>query len=70
MRGMKLPISRFGDTPGRAEPTSGEINYPNVLQNLHDKGYRGFVGMEHGISKPGKEGALAALNAYRVIDPK
>ena len=70
MRGMKLPISRFGDTPGRAEPTSGEINYPNVLQHLHDKGYRGFVGMEHGISKPGKEGALAALEAYRAIDPK
>lgn len=61
---------QIGDTPGRKEPGSGEINYPNVLQHVHDKGYRGFVGLEHGTSKPGKEGALAALNAYRVIDPK
>lgn len=61
---------QIGDTPGRKEPGSGEINYPNVLQHVHNKGYRGFVGLEHGISKPGKEGALAALNAYRAIDPK
>jgi len=66
----EIAYIQVGDTPGRAEPTSGEINYPNVLQHLQDKGYRGFVGMEHGISKPGKEGTQAALNAYRVIDPK
>lgn len=66
----EIAYIQVGDTPGRAEPTSGEINYPNVLQHVHDKGYRGFVGMEHGISKPGKEGTLAALNAYRIIDPK
>ncbi|REG92881.1 hydroxypyruvate isomerase family protein [Algoriphagus antarcticus] len=66
----EIAYIQVGDTPGRAEPTSGEINYPNVLQHLHDKGYRGFVGLEHGISKPGKEGTLAALNAYRAIDPK
>ena len=61
---------QMGDTPGRKEPGSGEINFPNVLQHVHDKGYRGFVGLEHGLSKPGKEGALAALDAYRAIDPK
>jgi hydroxypyruvate isomerase len=66
----EIAYIQVGDTPGRAEPTSGEINYPNVLQHLHDKGYRGFVGLEHGISKPGKEGTLVALNAYRSIDPK
>jgi hydroxypyruvate isomerase len=61
---------QIGDTPGRKEPTSGEINFPNVLQHVYKKGYRGFVGMEHGISKPGKNGALDALKAYRLIDPK
>lgn len=61
---------QVGDTPGRDEPTSGEINYPNVLQHVHNKGYRGFVGMEHGTSKPGKEGELATLAAYRAVDPK
>ncbi len=61
---------QLADNPGRKEPTTGEINYVNVLQYLHDKGYRGFMGLEHGTKKPGKEGALAALEAYRVIDPK
>jgi hydroxypyruvate isomerase len=66
----EIAYIQMGDTPGRKEPTSGEINYPNVLRHVYNKGYRGFVGMEHGLSKPGKEGALAALKAYRSIDPK
>lgn len=66
----EIAYIQMGDTPGRNEPTSGEINYPNVLRHVHNKGYRGFVGLEHGISKPGKEGTQAALNAYRSIDPK
>jgi hydroxypyruvate isomerase len=61
---------QVGDTPGRNEPTTGEINFPKVLQHVYDKGYRGFVGLEHGTSKPGKEGELATLAAYRAIDPK
>lgn len=66
----EIAYIQVGDTPGRKEPTSGEINYKNVLQHLHDKGYRGFVGLEHGISRPGKEGELAALAAYRSVDPQ
>lgn len=66
----EIAYIQVGDTPGRNEPTSGEINYWNVLKHVHDKGYRGFVGMEHGTSKPGKEGALATLEAYQEIDPK
>jgi len=65
----EIAYIQIGDTPGRNEPTSGEINYPNVLQHVYDKGYRGFVGMEHGTSKPGKEGELNTLAAYRAIDP-
>lgn len=61
---------QIGDSPGRNEPTTGEINFVNVLQHVHDKGYKGFIGMEHGTKKPGKEGALAALEAYRNVDPK
>lgn len=66
----EIAYIQMGDTPGRNEPTTGEINFPNVLQHVHDKGYRGFVGMEHGTSKPGKEGELATLEAYRRVDPK
>ena len=66
----EIAYIQVGDTPGRKEPTTGEINYPKVLQHVYDKGYRGFVGLEHGTRKPGKEGELAALAAYREVDPK
>jgi hydroxypyruvate isomerase len=65
----EIAYIQIGDTPGRNEPTTGEINFKNVLQHVHNKGYRGFVGMEHNISKPGKEGEAAALKAYRAVDP-
>jgi hydroxypyruvate isomerase len=66
----EIAYFQLGDTPGRKEPGTGEINYKNVLQHIYDKGYRGFLGMEHGLKNPGKEGALAAYKAYRDVDPK
>lgn len=60
---------QIGDTPGRKEPGTGEINYKNVLQHIHNKGYRGFLGLEHGTSMSGKEGAEKVVNAYREVDP-
>ncbi len=65
----EIAYIQMGDTPGRNEPMSGEINYKNVLQHIHDKGYSGFVGLEHGNSVTGKEGALKTLEAYRTVDP-
>ncbi|MEO6288215.1 MAG: TIM barrel protein [Dyadobacter sp.] len=65
----EIAYIQIGDTPGRTEPTTGEINFVNVLQHVADKGYTGFVGMEHKIKKDGAEGELAALKAYRSIDP-
>ncbi len=59
---------QIGDNPGRKEPTTGEINYKNVFKHLYNKGFKGFLGMEHGISKPGKEGEVALLKAYRECD--
>jgi len=35
-----------GDVPGRQEPGTGEINYPNVLSALADAGYEGIVSCE------------------------
>lgn len=66
----EIAYIQMGDTPGRNEPTSGEINFRNALQHVYDKGYRGFVGLEHGTSQPGKEGERTVLEAYRSIDPK
>ncbi|MBL9124062.1 MAG: TIM barrel protein [Planctomycetaceae bacterium] len=57
-----------GDNPGRKEPTTGEINYTNVFKYIHGRGFDGVLGMEHGNSKPGKEGELAVIEAYRQCD--
>lgn len=37
---------QLADHPGRNEPGTGEIHYPRVLKQLHDLGYRGFMGLE------------------------
>jgi hydroxypyruvate isomerase len=60
---------QVGDNPGRKEPTTGEINFANVFANLKKRGYAGIVGMEHGNSKPGVEGEMAVIEAYRTVDP-
>jgi hydroxypyruvate isomerase len=59
---------QMGDNPGRNEPTTGEINYKNVFGHIHSKGFTGILGMEHGNSKPGKEGELAVIAAYAEVD--
>lgn len=57
-----------GDNPGRNEPTTGEINYQNIFRHIYKKGYNGVICMEHGRSKPGKEGEAALIKAYRQVD--
>lgn len=59
---------QIGDNPGRKEPTTGEINYKNVFKHIHEKGFSGILGMEHGNMHPGKEGEAALLEAYRSVD--
>lgn len=64
----EIAYIQLGDNPGRNEPTTGEINYKNVFRHIHAKGYKGIMGMEHGISRPGKEGERALIEAYRACD--
>jgi len=59
---------QIGDNPGRNEPGTGEINYRNIFKHLHGRGFDGVLGMEHGKSKPGKEGEAALIAAYRAAD--
>lgn len=59
---------QIGDNPGRNEPTTGEMNYKNIFKHIYSKGYKGILGMEHGISKPGKEGEEGLIRAYRESD--
>lgn len=64
----EIAYFQIGDNPGRKEPTTGEINYKNIFRHLHQKGYNGVLGMEHGNSIAGKEGELAVIKAYREVD--
>jgi hydroxypyruvate isomerase len=57
-----------GDHPGRKEPGTGEVNYRNVFGHIYAKGYKGILGMEHGNSRPGREGEQAVIEAYVAAD--
>src|ERR1035437_4727327 len=42
-----VKVFHVADNPGRNDPGTGEINYPNVYQALKKAGYTGYVGMEY-----------------------
>jgi hydroxypyruvate isomerase len=49
---IRANVDRIGhiqiaDVPGRHEPGTGEINYPNVLAAIDESGYDGFVALEY-----------------------
>jgi hydroxypyruvate isomerase len=64
----ELAAFHIGDSPGRREPGTGEMNYRNIFKHIHGKGYQGVLCCEHGRSKPGLEGEKAFLAAYRAAD--
>jgi hydroxypyruvate isomerase len=59
---------QVGDVPGRNEPYSGEINYQNVFKAIYDLGFKGIVGMEHGLSDKGPGGLKKCFDAYWKAD--
>ncbi len=64
----EIAYLQIGDNPGRKEPTSGEMNYKNIFKHIHEKGWKGVLGMEHGNAKPGRDGEIALFNAYVETD--
>ena len=59
---------QIGDNPGRKEPGTGEMNYHNIFRHIYQKGYKGVLGMEHGMAGTGAEGEKALIKAYREAD--
>jgi len=49
------------DVPGRHQPGSGELNYANIFQALHDTGYQGYVGFEFMPTLPSERAAADSL---------
>lgn len=64
----EIGLVQVADNPGRAEMSSGELNWVNILRRLDAIGYRGLVELEHGISRPGRDGEAAALTQLRAIN--
>ena len=57
---------QIADAPGRCEPGTGEINYPNVARALRDMGYTGIVAMEawaEGDSDAALDAFIAAFSS-------
>jgi hydroxypyruvate isomerase len=52
---------QIADVPGRCEPGTGEINYPNIAAAIQEIGYTGVVGLEAWASGDSR----VALEAFR-----
>jgi hydroxypyruvate isomerase len=39
-----------------------------VFKAIQEKGYKGILGMEHGLSHPGMDGLLKCFEEYRRAD--
>ncbi len=64
----EIAYFQIGDEPGRNEPTTGEVNYKNLFKHIHDKGFTGILGMEHGNANKGKDGEMRVIEAYVEVD--
>ena len=42
-----VPIFHVADNPGRNDPGSGELNFPNVYKAIQNTGFTGYVAMEY-----------------------
>ncbi len=58
----------IADSPGRMEPGTGHMPYKEILKKIWDKGFRGFLGLEHAQSDKSAEGDLKLLKTYRELD--
>ncbi|KKB80947.1 hydroxypyruvate isomerase [Devosia soli] len=56
---------QIADNPGRNEPGTGEINYPNIFRALDEAGYTGWVGAEY-KPKAGTSQGLSWFNDWKV----
>lgn len=65
----RIGYFQFGDNPGRHEPFTGEIFYPNVFKAIYDLGYQGMVGGEYSPAGGGSdESSHKSLAAIRKAD--
>lgn len=61
----KIGHFHTADVPGRNEPGTGEICYPNVFKAIAATDYPGFVGMEFRLTRPPEEALAHTLKAAK-----
>jgi hydroxypyruvate isomerase len=67
----KVGLIHIADVPGRHEPGTGEINYPNIYKRLAELKYDRYVAMEfHPLRDPVKTLANARLEALHAAQAK
>ena len=54
-----------GDVPGRHEPGTGEIHYPNVFRAIRDTGFKDFVAMEY---VPAKDAMRTLVDVRKMVE--
>lgn len=55
----------IADVPGRNEPGTGEINYPNVFKVIDSLGYSKYVGMEYRSIASSPDSVKTVLNMVK-----
>jgi hydroxypyruvate isomerase len=60
----KIAHIQIADNPGRNEPGTGEINYPNLFKAIDTAGYNGWIGCEYKPAAKTEDG-LGWIKAFR-----
>ncbi len=59
----RIAHMQLADNPGRHEPGTGEIHYPNLLRFIDEAGYTGWIGCEYNPAA-GTEAGLGWAKPY------
>jgi hydroxypyruvate isomerase len=64
----QIAIVQLADNPGRLEPGTGELNFPNILRRLVEREFTGLVELEHGWSTADATAEARGIAWLRTVD--
>ena len=60
-----VAVFHVADSPGRHEPGTGELNWPNIYKAIQKSGYSGYLTMEYIPTGEQVSSLVKALNEFR-----